>query len=86
MNFLLYRIIDGAFQLIYFALLARVILSWIPHNPYHPIIQTLMNITEPILRPFQNLVPAHKIGLDISPILAFLALGVLRKLVFQLLL
>jgi len=82
---LLYRTLDILFQSLYFALMARVLLSWIPHNPYNSIIQTLYQVTDPLLRPFQNIIPSYKIGIDVSPILAFLALGFVRKIVFQLL-
>ncbi len=85
MNILLYRIVDTTFQIAYMALLIRVLLSWIPHNPYHPIISFIKNITDPILRPFQDLIPSYKIGIDLSPILAFLALGMIRKIILQLL-
>lgn len=82
---LLYKTLDILFQSLYFALMARVLLSWIPHNPYNSIIQTLYHVTDPLLRPFQNIVPSYKIGIDLSPIFAFLALGFIRKIVFQLL-
>ncbi len=66
------------------ALLIRVLLSWIPHNHYQPVIQILYQITDPILKPFQNLIPANRFGIDFSPILAFLALGVIRQIIFRL--
>jgi Predicted integral membrane protein len=81
----LYKLLDVLFQGLYMALLVRVLLSWIPHDPYHPIMQFLFRITDPLLRPFQNLVPSWKFGIDLSPIFAFFALGIVRKLVFQLL-
>ncbi len=81
----LYSFIDGVFSLLYFLLMAKVILSWIPHNPFNPIIQILNQVTEPMLSPFRDLIPAHRLGgLDLSPILAFLALGLIKKLVLLL--
>ena len=82
---LLYRILDFIFQGLYLALIARVLLSWIPHDRYHPIMQFLYDVTDPILRPFQNIIPSWKIGIDLSPILAFFALGIIRDLMFRLL-
>lgn len=82
---LLYKTLDILFQGLYFALMARVLLSWIPHNPYNSVVQVLYQITDPILRPFQDIIPSYKIGIDLSPIFAFFALGFLRKIVFQLL-
>ena len=82
---LTYKLIDIVFQGLYFVLIIRVLLSWIPHNAYHPLIEPIYRISEPILKPFQNIIPSWKIGIDLSPILAFFALGILRRLVFTLL-
>ena len=81
----IYKLLDLIFQGLYFALLARVLLSWIPHDPHHPIMQFLYRVTDPLLQPFQNLVPTWRFGIDLSPIFAFFAIGIIRKLVFQLL-
>ncbi|RAP28277.1 YggT family protein [Candidatus Marinamargulisbacteria bacterium SCGC AG-343-D04] len=83
--FALYKILDTAFQGLYLALFIRVMLSWFPHDRSHPIMHFLYSITDPILRPFQDLIPSWKIGLDLSPIFAFFALGIIRNLVFTLL-
>lgn len=78
-------LIDFLFQILTLALLARVVLSWIPHNPYHEIIQWLYRITDPLVKPFQQLIPPLGMGIDLSPLLAFFALGILRKLIIWLL-
>ena len=82
---LLYKTLDILFQGLYFALMARVLLSWVPHDPHHVLIQKLYQITDPMIRPFQEIIPSHKFGIDVSPILAFFALGFIKKIVFQLL-
>ncbi|MBT3261412.1 YggT family protein [bacterium] len=81
----LYKIIDLVFQGLYLALIVRIVLSWIPHDESHPIIQFLYKITDPILRPFQNIVPSYKLGIDISPIFAFIAISIVRRLLLTLL-
>ncbi len=81
MNYLLYQIINFVFQLLYLLLVARIILSWIQYNRSNEIIALIYKITDPILRPFQQIIPAGNIGIDISPILAFFALGLLKKLI-----
>ena len=52
----------------------RALLSWVSPDPSNPIVQFIERSTEWLLLPFRNLVPAYKIGMDISPILAFLFL------------
>ncbi len=82
---LLYKVLDLFFQSAYLLLVIRILLSWIPHNPHHSIVSIIYKTTEPILAPFRNIVPSWRIGIDLSPIFAFIALGILRKFVFQLL-
>ena len=52
----------------------RALLSWVSPDPYNPIVQFIERSTEWMLAPLRAWVPAYKIGLDISPILAFLLL------------
>ena len=83
--YLLFKILDTLFQGAYIVLTIRILLSWIPHDPYHPIINIIYRFSEPILAPFRNIVPSWRIGIDLSPIFAFIAIGIVRKLLFQLL-
>ena len=82
---LIYKTVNLIFQLAYMGLMARVLLSWIPHDRYHPVIQYLYRFTEPLLAPFRNLVPTEQFGIDLSPLFAFLALGLAKRLIFMLL-
>lgn len=68
------------FNILYFLLVIRIILSWFGVNPYNEIVQVLYKITEPILIPFRKL-PLHIGFMDFSPILAFMALWFLRSFV-----
>ncbi|HEX9020000.1 MAG TPA: YggT family protein [Nitrospirota bacterium] len=56
----------------------RALISWVNPDPYNPIVQILQKLTEPILRPLRKLAPPYKIGIDISPIIAFLLIIFLR--------
>ena len=71
-------------------LLTRVILSWAfslgwrpPYSgPVRTILDLIDNVTDPVLRPLQALVPpvrAGAVGLDLSPLIAFVILFVLRS-------
>lgn len=63
-------------NLFFFAILIRIVLSWIaPHN-YNPITALLTTLSEPILAPFRRLIPAIG-GLDISPIFAIILIQAL---------
>ena len=77
-------IIDFIFQALYLALLARVVLSWIPHDPFHPVVTFIGQLTDPILRPFQKIVPPLA-GFDLSPLFAFVGLEIARSLIIGIL-
>jgi len=66
------------FNVIYFLLVIRIILSWFGVNPYNEIVQILYKITEPILAPFRRL-PLHFGMMDFSPIVAFIVIAFLRN-------
>lgn len=60
-------------NLFFFAVLIRIILSWIAPGNYNPITALLTTLSEPILRPFRRVIPSIG-GLDISPIFAIVLL------------
>jgi YggT family protein len=64
------------------AIFVRIILSWISPHTYNPIVHLLHRITEPFLAPARRLLPAMG-GLDLSPILVLLGLGIGLRLVVQ---
>ena len=67
-------------QIIKFLIIARVFLSWVPININDKIKQFIYELTEPLMAPFRNLIPAQKIGLDLSPILILLLLQILQSI------
>lgn len=60
-------------NLFFFAILIRIILSWVAPGNHNPITALLATLSEPVLRPFRRFIPAIG-GLDISPILAIVLL------------
>jgi YggT family protein len=67
--------IIGFYKLV---LIARIALSWIPHNPHNPVITFLYKITEPVLEPVRRIIPSIG-GIDISPIVVFFGLTLIQK-------
>ena len=68
------------FTIVYFILIARILASWFGLNPYNELVQIVYRISEPILRPFRRL-PLAVGTIDFSPILAFILLSFLQRLV-----
>ena len=73
------------FRIYEMLLIIQIILSWVPHNYYHPLVKLLNTVTEPYLDLFRQL-PLQYGGIDFSPLLAFFVLGFIRDVLFRVLL
>jgi YggT family protein len=74
------QIIAQTLQIYSFVLIVRVLLTWFP-NVYmgNPVLSTVSSITDPYLNAFRGLIPPLG-GLDLSAILAFVALSLMQQL------
>ena len=74
------KILDIALTILYWLILIRALISWVNPDPYNPIVQFLYKTTEPILFPIRKFLPLGlRFGIDISPIIAFLAIMFIRS-------
>lgn len=71
--------------LYWLVLLARIFLSWFP-PPRTPggrkAVDVIYDLTEPVMKPLRGLIPPIRMGmmaLDLSPIIVFIALNVIRS-------
>lgn len=78
------RVVNVAFQVYDWLIFIRIILSFVRHNPYNPLIRFIYETTEPVLGFFRRFIPPVGM-LDFSPLVAFFALEVLRQLILALL-
>lgn len=67
-------------------LIARIVMSYFPQPPegLRPVFEFVYSITEPVLRLARPLIPPVRLGmaaLDLSPLLVFLLLGLLSRVV-----
>jgi len=82
MNWNIFFIIRTAFEVLNWLIIARVLLSWIRHDPYHPVIRFIYEITEPILKPFRRLLPPRPgMPIDWSPFIAILVLQFVERVI-----
>ena len=81
----MFSLIDILFRLYEAIIIARVIISWIRVDEYHPVVQWIYRLTEPLLEPIRRMLPTGRIGIDFSPFLLLLALSLVRRMVFTLL-
>ena len=67
--------------LLYFVLvLARVVISLVNADSYHPIVPLVVQLTEPVLKPVRRLLP-NIAGLDFSPMVLLLVIMLARVLI-----
>jgi len=62
-------------------IIARAVLSWVNPDPYNPIVRFIHNVTEPVLYKIRTRLPVDLGGIDLSPIIVFLAIIFLQKFV-----
>lgn len=76
-----------ALDLYFYAIFARIILSWIPMSYGHPLTRlqnALGAIIEPVLRPIRKVMPPIRLGVaavDLSPLILLFAIRVIRGFV-----
>ena len=74
------QIIAQTLQIYSFVLIVRVLLTWFPNvDMGNPVLSTVSSITDPYLNAFRGLIPTLG-GLDLSAILAFVALSLMQQL------
>jgi YggT family protein len=61
-------------------ILARVLMSWVQVDPYHPVAQFIFQATEPILKPVRELLPPAG-GFDFSPIVVLIIAQVVGNII-----
>ena len=80
-------VVCKALLIYWLILLIRIILSWFPtphSGPAAKAMSILFQLTDPIMRPLRNLIPPVRAGMmaiDLSPILLFIGIGVLQRVI-----
>ena len=69
-----------AVYVVVFSIFVRALLSWVSSGTGNPMARLLGSFTEPLLAPARRLLPATG-GLDLSPIILFIALTLILKLI-----
>ena len=63
-------------------ILARVLMSWVQVDPYHPVAQFIYQATEPILKPVREVLPPAA-GFDFSPIVVLIIAQVVGNIIIN---
>lgn len=75
-------VLDYVLWLYMWVIIARALISWVNPDPWNPIVQFLDRATEPLLGPIRRML-GWRMGLDVSPIIAFLIIIFLQLAVVQ---
>ncbi|MFN7160716.1 MAG: YggT family protein [Candidatus Gracilibacteria bacterium] len=71
-------------QIFLFVLFMRVMLSWLPIPSIEKVVRILGDIVDPVLQPFQKIIPPIG-GIDLTPMIIFFLLSLLEQYLFSLL-
>lgn len=82
---LLFNIFNTIIFVINTLIVMRVVLSWLAPNSNNSFTNLVYTLTEPILKPFRVLLPIRNLSVDLSPMVAYIFLTILKRLVFYLL-
>lgn len=67
-------------QLMVWLIIIRVFLSYIPHNPYHPILKFIYEMTQPLLNAVGRFMPMSlQAPINFTPLVALLGLQYLIR-------
>jgi YggT family protein len=72
-------------QVLNLAILARVLVSWLPISRESAFVQLLYGITEPILGPIRRILPGMG-GLDLSPMIGLILIWVAQTVLIRIIL
>lgn len=75
-------VLDTVLWLYMWIIIARALISWVNPDPWNPIVQFLVRVTEPVLSPIRRWV-GWRMGIDLSPIIAILAITFLQLALVQ---
>lgn len=79
------QLLDAALTIYTWIVILRVLISWVGPDPFNPIVQFLMHVTDPFLDKFRRIIPP--LGMfDVSPVVAILVLQALQHFLVRTLL
>jgi len=68
------RLLDLVLWAYMWLIIVRALLSWVNPDPWNPVVQFLTRVTEPVLAPIRRRLPTWRMGIDLSPLVAILAI------------
>lgn len=76
-------VLRTALDILTWLIIARAVLSWLPNVPYNSVIKFIHEVTDPIMRPIQRMLPYNLV--PFSPIVAILLIILAENILISLL-
>jgi YggT family protein len=73
------RLLDLVLWAYMWLIIVRALLSWVNPDPWNPVVQFLTRVTEPVLAPIRRRMPSWRMGIDLSPLVAILAIYFVQR-------
>lgn len=64
-------------------IIISALLSWVNPDPYNPIVRFLYAVTDPVLRPIRRIIGLRLGVIDISPMIAILAILFIKSFLIK---
>jgi YggT family protein len=74
-------VVDLAFTLYFYIVIARALVSWVNPDPYNPIVRFLHSVTDPVLYRIRRIIPLNFSGIDFSPIILLVGLSFAQRMI-----
>ncbi len=77
------KVLNVVLNIYMWLIIIRALASWFSPDPYNPLYQFLIRITEPVLGYIRRILPMRAGMMDLSPIVALLAIIFLQTFLVQ---
>jgi YggT family protein len=78
----LHLAIGAIFSVLRIAIIVAVVSSWLPISPYSKWVRWSFRLSDPVLAPLRQVIPALG-GIDVTPIIGYFLLGLIESAIFH---
>lgn len=78
----MWRLVLALLNIYELIIFVRVIMSWVRPDPYHPFVQWIHKLTDPVLEPIRKRLPSNSMGIDFSPLIVLVGMEFIRRALF----
>ena len=80
----IFQVLNAVLSIYFWIVIGRAVISWVNPDPYNPIVRFLHNATDPVFDRIRRILPLQFSGIDFTPILVLIIIGVLQNILARL--